>query len=966
MVKNQTSVWFFFCGQAADADVGTLSLSSVSCTLLGGNSSQRPIDFFMASSNIIQSISVNDALQQALAHHSAGELSEAERLYRAILRALPSHAEANHNLGVLALQTGRVDVALPHLKLALEAAPQQERFWLDYIEALIRYDRADLARRVFRQGRQSGGRGDAWDMLDKRFQQDGLAPDFPAIALTSEGADVDGFATAHALAQSPPTQAYAADQAGETMLIGLFTARRYSEAAAMAADAVAFSPEWGAGWNVLGAALLQLGQLQHALQPMQRAAALLPRQADVHSNLGNLLRLLGHAGAATASCRQAIALMPGFAEAHINLGNALHDLGEHEAALASYRQALEINPEHPGAYANIGTVLLQTSRYEEAAASLQRAVQLRPDYVEAHNNLGNAFKKTGRFEQAAASYRAALDLAPEFPDAHSNLGNVLRDLGELDAAIAHCRAALLRRPRFAEACLNLGSALKDAGQLHEAVTSYEAALSINPDLLEAHLALGVAMLELRQFERAQACMRRALELDPKNAEARCALGVALQELGQIDAALAQMRQALTDDPEFLPGRSNLLFTSNLATGLDAAQLLAEARRYGDLAARRAKTFTAWSNVPDAGRCLRVGLVSGDLRVHPVAYFIDSVLAALAQGMAGRLEIVAYSTHHMVDAMTERLKTHCSAWRNVAGMTDERLAALVRSDAIDILIDLSGHTAHNRLSMFAWKPAPVQASWLGYMATTGIATMDYVIADPWSVPQGGEAGFTEQVWRLPHTCLCLSPPEVDVDVSALPALANGGVTFGSFNNLTKINDAVVAVWARVLLAVPGSRLLLKSKQFDAPDVRQAMAARFAQHGIGGERLMLEGFGTRRAHFESFHRVDLALDPFPYPGVTTTAETLWMSVPVLVRKGERMLPRLGLSLATNAGLADWIAADDDDYVARAVAHATDLPRLARLRATLRQQVLASPLFDAGLFARDFEAALRAMWAIWCNSR
>lgn len=875
-------------------------------------------------------MSADAALQQALACQRAGKVDEAGHLYRAILQVLPAHCDANHNLGVMFVQLNRPEAGLPHLKAAFEAAPHNAQFWLSYIDVLIRCGESFQARQILAQGRRAGGIGRDWDALEERLAQ-------------------------------PATRAK-----DSTALIALFGAGSYSEAITAARSILEDSPGSGMAWKVLGAALLQTGQVAQALAPMQRAVSLLPHEADTHSNLGNVLRMLGQPGAAAASCRQAIALMPGFIEAHINLGNALHDLGEHEAALASYRRVLEINPGHAAAHANIGTVFLQTSRLEEAVASLQRALQLRPDYVEAHNNLGNAHKKLGNLEQAAASYRAALTFAANFAEAHSNLGNVLRDLGELESAIAHSRQALALKPAFAEAFLNLGTALKDAGRVHEAVTSYESALLIKPELLEAHNALGVALLELRQFERAQACMRRALELDPKNVEARCALGVALQEVGQIDAALASLRQGLVDDPEFLPGRSNLLFTCNLAIGQETAQLLAEAQCFGDIAARRAQAYKASPNAAEAGRCLRVGLVSGDLRIHPVAYFIDSVLAALAESALGRIEIIAYSTHATADAMTERLKVHCGEWRAVAGMSDQRLAALIRSDGIDILVDLSGHTAHNRLPMFAWKPAPVQASWLGYMATTGVAAIDYAIGDPWSVPDGAETGFTEKVWRLPETCLCLTPPDVDVAVSPLPAVANGYVTFGSFNNLTKINEHVVAVWARVLLAVPGSRLLLKSKQFDAEVVRQEMAGRFTRHGIGGERLMLEGFGTRRAHFESFHRVDIALDPFPYPGVTTTAETLWMGVPVLVRTGDRMLSRLGLSLAMNAGLPDWIADSDDDYVARATVHAGDLAKLAHLRATLRQQVLASPLFDAKRFARHFENALRGMWSVWCNSR
>lgn len=285
------------------------------------------------------------------------------------------------------------------------------------------------------------------------------------------------------------------------------------------------------------------------------------------------------------------------------------------------------------------------------------------------------------------------------------------------------------------------------------------------------------------------------------------------------------------------------------------------------------------------------------------------------------------------------------------------------------MDLSGHTDHNRLSMFAWKPAPVQASWLGYFATTGVGAIDYLIADSWTLPKSEEVNFTEKIWRLPETRLCFSEPEQTestLRVSALPALTNQYITYGCFNNLTKMNDVVVALWSRVLAAVPGSRLFLKAYQLKEVSERQRTIERFAAHGIGSERLILEGPNSREAYFSAYHKVDIALDPFPYTGGTTSAESLWMGVPVLTLAGERFLARQGVGLMMNAGLSEWVACDADDYVARAKSHAGDVQRLAALRGGLRQQVLDSPLFDAPRFAKHFEAALRDMWRIWCLQR
>jgi predicted O-linked N-acetylglucosamine transferase (SPINDLY family) len=430
--------------------------------------------------------------------------------------------------------------------------------------------------------------------------------------------------------------------------------------------------------------------------------------------------------------------------------------------------------------------------------------------------------------------------------------------------------------------------------------------------------------------------------------------------------LGYLHRAITLDPDLTEAYSNLLFSHNYLADQPANVMLAEARRFGDKVERLARPFTSWNVDTSPKHPLRVGFVSGDLCRHPVGYFVESVLAALAHGASGRLELVAYSTKHANDEISQRIKSCCAIWRLAVGGSDEALARQIRDDRIDILIDLSGHTAHGRLPVFAWKPAPVQVSWLGYFATTGVATIDYFLADPWTLPVAEEAYFTEKVWRLPETRLCFTAPDVAVDVSALPALSNGYLTLGCFNNLSKMNDAVVQLWARILHAVPGSRLFLKSQQVAELSLRKEIYARFAQHGVDADRLILEDYGPRADYLAAYQRVDFALDPFPYPGGTTTVEALWMGVPVLTLAGEHFLSRQGVGLLMNVGLPHWVATDLEDYVAKAVSHANELGALAALRAGLRQQALASPIFDAPRFATHFEEALRGMWNKWCDDR
>ncbi len=701
------------------------------------------------------------------------------------------------------------------------------------------------------------------------------------------------------------------------------------------------------------------GRLAEAQTIYRNVLQYTPDHPDALYLSGMLAHQAGNSEMALALINKAISAQPS-SMMYCNLGNVLQDLGKFDAAVEAYHRALAIQPRYADALNNLGLALEAQGRRDAAVENYRKAVAVQPHHVEALNNLGLAFEAQGRHEAAAGCYRKVLAVQPNFIKSHFNLGLALQQQGKLDAAAESYRKALAIQPNFPEALNGLGNVLQAQARFDAAADSYRKALAIRPDYAEALNNLGNVLQAQGQPGAAAENYRKALALRPDFADALNNLGNALQAHCRFDAAIESYRKALAIKPDFYEAHSNLLFTLNLDAGCLPAQYLAEARRYGADVTARATPYTSWPACQGPRalplHSLRVGLVSGDLKRHPAGYFLESMLAQLNPAA---IELVAYSTHAYEDELTFRIKPCFAAWNSIAELDDQAAARKIHDDGIHILIDLAGHTAHNRLPVFAWKPAPVQVAWLGYFATTGLEAMDFILCDSQVLPENEAQHFVEKPWRLPHTRLCFSPPAQEIATARLPALQNGIVTFGCFNNLAKMNDAVVALWAQILKAVNGSRLMLKSRQLQDPSVRQDTASRFAAAGIDPARLILEGASPRAEYLETFNRIDIGLDPFPYTGGATSVESLWMGVPFITRRGDRMLAHQGEGILRNAGLPDWIAADDKDYVARAAAHASRLDTLAKLRGRLRAQLLASPLCDAPQFARDLEAALQGMW-------
>lgn len=708
-------------------------------------------------------------------------------------------------------------------------------------------------------------------------------------------------------------------------LIMLLNAGRHAELESGVQLLLKRYPDYGIGWHLLGASLQ--AQSKNGVPALQQAAELLPADAAVHNNLGNALNAAGQLNEAAASYRRALKINPDFALAHSNLGHTLNVLGQFDSAVASCRRAVALQPNYAEAHNHLGGALQALGQLHEAADSYRRVVALQPGLAAAHNSLGMVLGMLGQYVDAAACFRRALELNPDYAEAHSNLGNALTTLVQFDEAAASCRRAVALKPDFAAAHNNLGNALTGLGQLDSAVSSFYRAIELKPDYAHAHHNLGIALQEQCRFAEAEASCRRALEIKPDYTEAY----------------------------------DNLLFTMNYNASHSPAVCLEVARQYGRIVAGKvAAKFSAWQC---AGRFerLRVGMVSGDLRNHPVGYFLESLLSHIDPA---RIELIAYPTDSSADALTARIKPYFSAWKPLSGLSDAEAAQMIHDDGVHVLMDLSGHTRHTRLPVFAWKPAPVQVSWLGYFATTGVAEMDYLLADRMGVPEPHREHFSETVWFLPDTRLCFTPPDAGVPgmalpVAPLPALKNGHLTFGCFQRLEKVGDAVLTVWANIFAALPGARLYLLCKQLGDPVMAEQMSRRLQQHGIAPERVTMRGTLPREAYLHAHAEVDVFLDTFPYPGGTTTCEGLWMGVPTLTLAGETLLSRQGASLLAAAGLNDWIATSEPDYVAKAIALTDDLPGLAALRAGLRDQVRVSPLFDAPRFAHNLEAALWEMW-------
>jgi predicted O-linked N-acetylglucosamine transferase (SPINDLY family) len=588
------------------------------------------------------------------------------------------------------------------------------------------------------------------------------------------------------------------------------------------------------------------------------------------------------------------------------------------------RQILARDAENPEAIHLLGTVAAQAGKSDIAVELIGRAIRLKPRWAEAHGNLGNVLVLQRRFHDAVEAYRLAIDIRGN-PHLYYNLANALREMGHIAEAIAAYRQSIALDPEFIDPRINLGIALAGAGELDEA----------------------------------RAVLASAIEKRPDSAAAHNTFGNILKETGELEEAIASYRRAIHLKRDFSLAHSNLLLDLHYHPKVDAETIASEHRQWNEQHAEPLKNLIRpHGNDRDPDRRLRIGYVSPDFRDHVVGRF---VLPMLANHDAAKVEVFAYAQVPVLDEMSRRLQSHTHVWRSLVGLSDIEAANLIREDRIDILVDLAGHTANNRLLVFAQKPAPVQMTYLGYPDSTGLSAMDYRLTDAFADPPGETDKYhSEKLIRLASCAWCYEP----IIRAPLPSQREGRITFGSFNAFAKITEPMLRQWAKILLAVPDSRLLLKAGALSSAAVRGRVEKVMRDSGVDPCRLDFRGRDRDRSdHLQRYGEMDIALDTFPYHGTATTCEALWMGVPVVTLAGAMHVSRVGVSLLSNVDLPELVAKSPDEYVRLAVELANDRPRLRGLSSTLRERMEASALMDGARLAREIEAAYRTMWREWC---
>ena len=713
----------------------------------------------------------------------------------------------------------------------------------------------------------------------------------------------------------------------------------------------------------LGDALYQLDRLDEALPALERAVQIRADVAEYHYKLANVLKDVGRDIDALAGYRRALQLEPAHARALTNCGAILETRGMAEEAMSRYRDAIQADPALLPPRRNLASLLVRMQRFSDAADAYRALLAVNPDSAEDWFELGNACHELDQHEEAVRCFQRALERDPGSVLALWRCAVSLRLSGRLDDAETAAQRAVERAPGDARIHASLGDILLAQGRLNKTIAAYERALELHPDLPEVINNLALSNQFKGALDKAESIYARAIELAPDAVTARINLAGIQNGLGRWEDAMATIRKALEIAPKNEDAARQLLALQLYAPG-SALELAERQLEYGRRFGSGAGATPTWTRSARHDRRIRVGYVSSDFRRHPVGY---SLAPLIRDHDRDAFEIYLYSNVKRPDPQTQWFSSQATVWHSIARLPDADAAEVIRQDGVDILVHLAGRFDDNRPLLALHRSAPIQVS-MHDPATSGLAEVDYLIADRNLVPRHAAERFTERVACLPT--FYLHPPIPDADpVSAPPFTRNGWITFGSFNNPAKVNNGVVALWARVLGSVPGSRMLLKYKNtFGIASLQSRLVSQFHAHGIGKERL---AFGDprmdeRNAHLGLYAQMDIALDTFPFSGSTTTFESLWMGVPVVTLECDRMVSRWSSAMLRKLGLPRLIARTEAEYVEIARNLASNPADLGQLRAGLRDRVARSPLCTEHVRTRQLERLYRRMWAIWLNQR
>jgi predicted O-linked N-acetylglucosamine transferase (SPINDLY family) len=652
----------------------------------------------------------------------------------------------------------------------------------------------------------------------------------------------------------------------------------------------------------------------------------------------------------------AVSIEPRSAEARSNLGTALFHLKRYDEARKCQEKAVALKPNFPTALTNLGNTLTRLELAEQAVDAHDRAIRLKPDHGDAHCNRGMALLLLDRNDEADQSFDRALSLQRGHLQAMVGKGVVSLRLRHCDAALAAFNAVLAIKPDFAEVLTYRGRVHQQIGAFAQAEADYDAALAIDPVMESAWRGKAAIRILKADFAPAIAACMKALEQEPLSPHSITLLGTCYAQQGDIATAVAHFDRALAIKPDFEEAIMKKIFALDFVPDIAAQQ--ATRRAWWDAIGVKIPQRELRRPMPDPNKRIVVGYVSSDFRNHSAALGIKPVLRHHDRQA---FHVICYSCSPLRDAMTEECQSLVESWVDAAQFSDDELADRIQSDGVDILVDLSGHTAGNRLTVFARKPAPIQVTAWGSGTGTGMPTMDYLFTDPVTVPESVRDLYAEKIYDLP--CVITTEALPDMQPSALPMLRNGQVTFGVFNRIDKISDDAMIVWSKLLQQVAGSTIVIKNSALDDPFLRDGLIARFVAHGVSADRIRCLGSSTRREHLAEFANIDISLDPFPHNGGVSTWESLQAGIPVVTKLGMGTVARAGGAIVKAVGLHDWVAEDDEGYIAIARQHISTAADLEALRADLPARVAASAAGNGAIYTRRVEEGYRQFWRDYC---
>ena len=862
-------------------------------------------------------LTINRVLQQAVDAHKTGQLQKAHHLYAAILKVQPKHPDANHNMGLLIVGDGKVEIALPFFKAALEANPGNAQFWYSHIVALIKLERLIDAKVLLDQTKSKGIKGADFDQLEQRLND--------------------------------------------------------------ANKALAIKPDYEDAYYNMGIIFQQQNKLEEAIEAYKKAIALKPDYANVYNNMGVVLQEQSKPEEAIEAYKKAIALKPDYIIAYNNIGNIFKNQDMLEEAIEAYHKVVAIKPDYADAYYNIGTVLQQQNKLEESIEAYQKALVIKPDYADVYYNMGIVLQQQNKLEESIEAYQKALVIKPDYADVYYNMGIVLQQQNKLEEAIKACKKALAIKPDDASAYNNMGTILQQKNKLEEAVKAYKKALAIKPDDADAYNKMGIVLKKQNKLEEAIDAYKKSLDIRPDYADVYYNMGIVLQLQNKLEESIEAYNKALKIEHDHEGARVGKLYQSakicNWGAIEEDAKLIPELgilekhvlpfcllpledspdrhlirSKIHSNANYPEKPLPPKDRLPKRPKRIRIGYFSSDFREHPVAHLIAKVPELHNRD---QFEVFGYSLHgSSSDEMHQRLARSFDCFLYVQDMSDKDISLRARQDKIDIAVDLNGYTQNSRTRIFAYRAAPIQINYLGYPGTLGADFMDYIVADRFLIPDENQKYFNEKPLYLPNTYM---PTDDCREISQKPmyrsdmGLPDDAFIFCCFNNNYKISSNEFDIWMRLLTKVENSVLWLReSNQF----ARINMKKEAQKRKVDPSRLVFADRVPMDEHLARQRLADLFVDTFAFNAHTTAADALWAGLPVVTKIGMGFASRVAGSLLNAVGLTDLVTQTEKDYETLILELATNPTKLAKIKEKLASNRLSQPLFNTELYTKHLE--------------